>query len=232
MKNILFLLLLLPVAGLQAQTTNQILQKAHQRFSTVKSFKSDVQVRFNLPSISIENMKGVAYYKAPSKFRIKLTGIAFLPKDNPFDLYKLIRDSTQYTSVLNGREKAGGEMCRIISVIPNNDPDIMLAKVWIGDRSGCPVKMEITSRTNGVVTVENTYGLYTQNALPDKMCFSIDMNKFKVPKALAADINNTPKPSGSTADRSKGSIEFVFGKYTLNTPIDDSVFKEPENMGK
>lgn len=226
MKKVLFLLLLLPGLNLSAQTTNQLLQKAYRQFAQVKSFKSDVQINFNLPSISIEDMSGTAYYKKPEKFRIKLTGIAFLPKDNPFNVYTLIRDSSQYASVSNGSEQVGSEKCNIISVIPNGESDIIMAKIWLGARSNCPLKMQITSRTNGVVLVESTYSSYAKNALPDKMLFTIDMNKFKVPKALAADINNTPKKAAANGEKSKGTIEFVFGKYTLNSAIPDSVFSE------
>lgn len=226
MKHVLFLLLFLSGLGLQAQSPNQILQKAYAQFARVKTFKSDVNVNFNLPSISIEDMTGTAYYKAPSRFRIKLTGIAFLPKDNPFDVYALIRDSTQYASVFNGSEKVGSEQCRIISVIPNGESDIVMAKIWLGTSSNCPLKMQITSRTNGVVLMENSYGRFAKNALPDKMRFTIDMNKFKVPKALAADINNTPKKTDSADSKQKGTIEFVFANYTLNTPIEERMFAE------
>ena len=193
MKKGLYFLFFLSVLQAQAQTPNQILNKSWQQFSRIKSFKSEINIYFNLPSVSIEDMSGKAFYKAPSKFRIRLKGIAFLPKDNPFNVYTLIRDSTQYVSVLNGSEKIGNELCKIVSVIPNGESDIVMAKLWMGTTTNCPLKMQITSRENGVILIENTYGRYVKNALPDKMRFTVDMNKFKVPKALAADINNTPK---------------------------------------
>lgn len=225
MKNLFFLLLSLSSLALSAQTPNQLLQKASRQFASVKSFTSNVNVNFDLPSIGIEDMTGQAFYKTPGKFRIKLTGIAFLPKDNPFNVYTLIRDSSQYASVSNGTEKVAGELCNIISVIPNADADIVMAKIWLGSRSNCPLKMQITSRTNGVVLIESTYGQYAKNALPDKMRFSIDMNKFKVPKAVAVDINSNPQAAGA-GEKSKGTIEFVFSKYALNAAIDDKVFSE------
>ena len=225
MKKGLYFLFFLSVLQAQAQTPNQILNKSWQQFSRIKSFKSEINIYFNLPSVSIEDMSGKAFYKAPSKFRIRLKGIAFLPKDNPFNVYTLIRDSTQYVSVLNGSEKIGNELCKIVSVIPNGESDIVMAKLWMGTTTNCPLKMQITSRENGVILIENTYGRYVKNALPDKMRFTVDMNKFKVPKALAADINNTPKKTAGDG-KSKGTIELVFANYTLNTSIEDSVFKE------
>ena len=228
MKNALFLMFLLSVINMQAQTPNQTLNKAYQQFARNKSFKSEVKIYFDLPSVSIEDMSGKAFYKAPSKFRIRLKGIAFLPKDNPFNVFALIKDSTQYASVSNGSEKIGAEMCKIVSVIPNDETDIVMAKLWIGSSSNCPVKMQITSRSNGVVLIENTYGQYAKNSLPDKMRFTVDMNKFKVPKAMAVDLNNTPKKTAATTAKPKGTIEFVFANYTLNTVIEDSIFTEAE----
>ncbi|MBL7775352.1 MAG: hypothetical protein JNK89_05085, partial [Saprospiraceae bacterium] len=85
MKSPAFFLFLFLASAmvLPAQTPNQLLHQAYQRFARVKSFKSSVAIHFDLPSISIEDMSGRAYFKAPEKFRVRLTGIAFLPKDNP-----------------------------------------------------------------------------------------------------------------------------------------------------
>ncbi|MEZ4917811.1 MAG: hypothetical protein R2792_01805 [Saprospiraceae bacterium] len=226
MKQVLLFALLLPLTGLVAQTPNQKLQRAFKQFSSVKSFKSDVYIKFNLPSVNIEDMSGKAFYKAPVKFRVRLKGIAFLPKDNPFRVFELIRDSSQYASVANGVEKIGSEQCQVISVIPNADSDLVFAKIWLGEKSNCPLKMQLTSRSNGVVVVENTYGRYATKSLPDKMRFTVDMNKFKVPKALTADINSAPKKSSGSNQKSTGTIEFVFSNYALNATIDDKVFVE------
>ncbi len=228
MKNVLYVILLMSGIYLQAQTPNQTLHKAYQQFGKVKSFKSEVKIYFDLPSVSIEDMSGKAFYKAPSKFRVRLKGIAFLPKDNPFNVFALIKDSMQYASVGNGSETIGAEICKIISVIPNGDSDIIMAKIWIGTTSNCPLKMQITSRTNGVVLIENTYGRFAKNSLPDKMRFTVDMNKFKVPKAMAVDINNTPKKTAASTEKPKGTIEFVFANYSLNVVVEDSIFTETD----
>ena len=225
-NRLLLFVFVLSAVTLSAQTPNQMLYKAHRQFSSVKTFKSNVHIKFNLPSISIEDMSGKAYYKAPSKFRVRMKGIAFLPKDNPFNVYDVIRDSSQYATVLNGKEKIGNETCNVVSVIPNGNSDLVFAKIWLGSKSNCMHKMELTSRTNGVVTLENIYGAYKSKSLPDRMRFTVDMNKFKVPKALSADINSRKTTKGNSGDKSKGVIEFVFSNYALNTKVEDSVFKE------
>ena len=60
------------------------------------------------------------------------------------------------------------------------------------------------------------------------MTVTVDTKKFKIPKAVAADINNY---NSSAKDRfpkqsKKGKIMLAFSNYKINKGIPDSIFKE------
>ena len=53
--------------------------------------------------------------------------------------------------------------------------------------------------------------------------FTVDIKKFKIPKSVAADINNT-KAKEETKEK-QGRITVVMIDYLINKGVDDSVFK-------
>jgi len=226
MRALLIFILTFTQVTANAQTANQLLWKTYSNFSKVKTFKSKVHVDFNIPSINIDTMSGRSYFKSPSKFRVKFNGIAFLPKDNPFLIYQFIKDSTTYIAILNGSESIQSQNCQIINVIPQMETDVIMAKFWISSITHCPLKMQITSKSNGVILIENFYGTHAKYGLPDKSIFTIDMKTFKVPKMVSADINSKTKSKTASNKKTSGTVIFKFSAYLINTKIDDKVFSE------
>ena len=124
------------------------------------------------------------------------------------------------TSVINSVKTV------VITVIPKGDGnDIVLAKLWVDYARSVIMKSQITSATNGSITTTFTYGDKVLFGLPTKMVFEIDVKKFKLPKSVAADINQ--KKSLTPADTSKkGTITISLSDYAVNQGINDSVFSK------
>lgn len=206
-----------------AQTPNQQLMRSCKRFAAVQSFQCKAHIDFDIPTINIDSMSGKAYFKAPTKFKVKLKGIAFLPKENPFAIYQFLKDTTAYVAVANGSELIQGVKCSIINVIPSGENDVVMSKIWVNPATDCFLKLEITSKTNGVIVIENAYSSFSKYCLPDKSTFTIDMNRFKMPKMVAVDIN-TKKAATQGPKRTKGQVKILFSGYQLNAVVDDKVF--------
>ena len=62
------------------------------------------------------------------------------------------------------------------------------------------------------------YGSYIKSGLPDKTIYEIEMNKFKIPKALAVDLNGKKKVKKSTGANT-GIIQMLFTEYQINIPV-------------
>lgn len=209
-----------------AQNPKEIIAKVNQNFSKVKDYAADIAMQFQIPGVNIEPISGKVYYKTPDKFRVKTKGIVFLPKQNPYYALAMLKDTNAYTAISSGTEKIGGINCAVINVIPNSEMDLILGKFWIDYAKGVVMKSQLTTKSNGTIIIENSYGTMTQYALPDKIVFTVDMTKFKVPKAVAVDLNSKSKSNKNESGRGTGTIQLLFTKYTLNQKLSDAVFTE------
>jgi len=55
------------------------------------------------------------------------------------------------------------------------------------------IKSQLTTKSNGTILTEYSYGSQTAFGLPDKMIFSVDVKNSRIPKSVVADMNNTDK---------------------------------------
>jgi hypothetical protein len=200
------------------------LQAAAKKFSAITNFSAEVKINFDLPSIKLEPMRGKVYFRSPDRYKVKLDGVAFLPKQNPFSFLSLLRDSSTYVAIANGNEIYSGIDCERIQVIPANDPEIVLAKVWINERKQLLMKTEITGRSNGTVVAEYQYGKQSGFALPDQIRFTVDMKTFSLPKMISVDINSKKKQT-EPGKMGKGKIDFLFSGYLINKGVTDAQLK-------
>lgn len=209
-----------------AQSPKEIITRVNQQFAKVKDYAADINLNFQIPGINMQPIAGKVFYKTPDKFRVKTKGIAFLPKQNPYYALALLKDTAAYTALLSGTEKVGNATCFVINIIPNKEQDLILGKFWIDYKKGVVMKSQLTTKSNGTITVESQYGKLESYALPDKMVFTIDMTKFKVPKAVAVDLNSKRKKTTNESNKSTGTIELVFANYAINKILKDQVFVE------
>jgi hypothetical protein len=116
----------------------------------------------------------------------------------------------------------------IINVIPASDTsDLILGKLWIDNKRNVVLKSQLTTKSNGTILTEYNYGKQINYGLPDNMIFTVDVKKFKIPKSVSADINNSnSKVDDKSKDNKKGKIYLRFSDYQINKGIADSVFKK------
>ncbi len=224
-KKITSLLLLTFIVNIVfGQQANTLIKSVSEKFSQVKNFKSNVNIDFDIPSINMEKMNGKVFYKAPNKFKVKLSGVAFLPKQNPFELYNLLRDTSAYVAVSNGAEDVSGIRTQVVSVLPIKEQDVVLLKCWINPVSNCIEKSQITTKSSGTITSTYFYAANLNYPLPYKINFSIDLTKFKIPKMIAVDINSKKKSNSNASGRTTGSITFNMSKYEINKGVKEDNF--------
>ena len=218
--------LILNIEITMAQNAKEMIARVNQNFAKVKDYAADISMNFQIPGVNIEPITGKVYYKTPDKFRVKTKGIVFLPKQNPYYALAMLKDTNAYTAILSGTEKIGNTTCAIINVIPNSENDLILGKFWIDNARGVVLKSQLTTKSNGTIIVENRFGNMQQYALPDRVVFSIDMTKFKVPKAVAVDLNSKTTGSKNSSGKGTGTIELQFSNYALNKQLKDEVFTQ------
>ncbi len=224
---ILFVLLLISCPDSAAQKTpNQLLLNVYGKMMKVKDYSVEASIRADIPLIKILPVNAVVYFKQPDKFKVDSKSIAIMPKQGFSDLSKIIRDSTTYTAFFTGKEKIGTSLTQIISLIPSVDTgDLVLAKFWIDYARNLVIRSQLTTRSSGTIQIDYFYTSQIGYGLPDRMIFTVDVKKFKVPKAIATDIQNPQsKPKANEKDSKKGVIEIDLKNYKINKGLKDAFF--------
>lgn len=224
MKHI-FIIFIFCTSGLAAaQNPKLILNEVLRKFSKVQDYTANVNMAFDIPNVNMNGVSGIVYYKKPNKFRVKSKGIAFVPKQNPYFSLNLLKDTNSYVAIMNGAEKIRDVNCRIINVIPNTPTDMVIGKFWVDVKNSLVIKSQITTNSNGTLNIENYFGVQSNMALPDKMIMTIEMTKFKLPKALSAELNSKSSKTTSKNEKGIGKITLQFSGYKINTKLGDEIF--------
>lgn len=222
----LFILLILPIS-LFAQDASQTIQQLTAKMNRVKDYSVKVLIRSEIPLIKIFPVNATIYYKQTDKFRIISKGIAILPKQGFTELSQLLNKKESFSAIATGSETLQDTPTEIVTILPIDDSgDLILVKLWIDPKNDLVLKSQTTTRANGTITANYQYGSQIALGLPDKLTFTVDVKKFKIPKGLATDINKT-----STADSNKpaaktGKINITFSDYQINKGIKDEIFKK------
>ena len=83
-----------------------------------------------------------------------------------------------------------GKQLRVIKVVPENDQtDIVLTKIWVDEERLLALRTETTTRENGTISMDLSFGKYVQYALPDHVVFYVNVKEFKVPKGVTMDYD-------------------------------------------
>ncbi len=232
MKRMLVFSLLLLVKSFTIYAQDEtdptvIITKINKKFKSVNNYQVDALIDARISFLKILPQRTVIYFKQPDKFHIRSKGIAILPKQNFENLYVLLADINSYQSFASGNEIVNARPTIMLNVIPNADTsDLVLAKIWVDVAKNLILKAQLTTKSNGTILIEYSYSKTAEFGLPDQIIFTVDVKKFKIPKAVSADINSTaaPKPKNEK-DPKKGRIIITLSNYSINQGIDDSVFK-------
>jgi hypothetical protein len=215
-------------ATLLAQNPKKIIQTVNAKFSKFQSYTADGKISFDIPSVKLSSIAVSIYFKKPNKFKMHSRGLFFMPKQNPTqDVAKLLADTSSYTAVHMGKAVVNGKSCHIINVLPTKDMgDFIVGKFWINDAEGLVYKSEITTKNAGTILAESRYGAMAPFGLPDQVILTMDINKFKIPKLLAMDINRKKtEPAADPKKKAASKITIAFKNYKMNVAIDEAVFK-------
>jgi len=225
---IAFFTVLISITNLNAQTNaNVLLRLVTNKIQKAKDYTVEAHIKVDIPFIKMMPTNVKIYFKQKDKFKIESKGIAIVPRQGFDQATKLLADTNSYTAMLQGNEKLGNIQTKLINVIPLSDTsDMILGKFWIDPQQNVIIKSQLTTRANGTIVTEYTYGKQIAFGLPDEMIFSVDVKKFKIPKGIVAEpIKNNEDNKANSNDNKKGKIYITLSNYVVNKGIADSMFK-------
>jgi outer membrane lipoprotein-sorting protein len=226
MKSVyLIVFILLSVVG-YGQTAEEILKGVIDKIDLVEDYQADVQIKAAIPFIKVPIAKAKIYFKQKDKFKVESKGIAILPKQGMSDLTGFLSNEKKYSAVLGEAKTINEHKTRLISILPTDEnSEIILAKVYISTSEDLIYRTVLTTKSSGTVSIDYEYNLNKKYGLPNKMTFTVDIKKFKMPKSVASDIRNNEKQK-KYKDNEKGTIVLTFSNYLVNKGISDDVFKK------
>ena len=229
MKKLLFIFFLFFRFLVYSQDANVLLDKVVAKINTVKDYSVDALIRTNIPFIKIVPVKAKIYFKQKDKLKIVSKGIVILPKQGFTDINTFLLKKNSYMAVNGGTKMIGDIKTSLITVIPTSEnSEFVLAKLWIDPTNAVILTSQITTRSSGTVNVDYRYDSQINFGLPSELIFEIDIKKFKMPKSVAADINNDKtkdKSKKKVADK-KGIITIKLSNYIINKGINDAIFQK------
>ncbi len=229
MKKLLFLSLFFIQVTSYSQDANQLLKRVVEKITSVKDYSVDASVKTDIPFIKILPVKAKIYFKQKDKFKIVSKGIVILPKQGFTDVNTFLSKTNSYMAVDGGTKMIGELKTSLITVIPTSEnSEFVLAKLWIDPKNAVIISSQITTRSSGTVNVDYFYTSELAFGLPSELISEIDIKKFKMPKSVAADINNDKpkdKSNKKTADK-KGIITIKLSNYVINKGIIDAIFEK------
>ncbi|MEP7264272.1 MAG: hypothetical protein ABI772_07240 [Bacteroidota bacterium] len=211
----------------QTDEAGKIIDKLIKKFQLVNTYSADVVIRPEISFLKMLPQKATIYFRQPDKFRIKTTGITILPKQQFDNVMNLLSKRDSYIPLLTSKETINDIKLSVINVIPVADTsELILAKIWVDEVRNLIVKAQLTTKTNGTILINYKHGALAEYGLPDEIIFTVDMKKFKVPKAVAADINTESKSVEEQVKQQKpGKIIVTIKNYKLNIDLPDNIFK-------
>jgi hypothetical protein len=221
---IVFLVVVFSNNKVNAQDPRALLNQVQVKINKASNYKADINIKVDLPYITMMPIDTKLYFKQKDKFKIDTKSIAVLPKQGFLQLNMLLNDTVNYTSIFQSKETINRIKTSLINLIPINDTsDVVLAKLWVDVTNLVIVKSQVTTKSSGTIKTEYTYGAQLAFGLPDCIKFIVDIKKFKIPKALAADINTS---KSKKVEKNTGEIIVVLKNYEINKGIADSVFEK------
>jgi hypothetical protein len=222
----LFVFLFLSINTFAQEDAKSLIRSLNKKFSLLNDYQANIAMHFQIPGVKMNDMKGKVFFKQPNKFKIKAKGIFFMPKQNPMqNINAMLSDTASYTTVISGYEDVQGRKCAIINIIPlKSENELILGKFWVDILDPLIHKSQITTKNNGTLESYNQYGKYSAYLLPDKITVKVEVNKIKVPKMMAVDLNKKANAKSDSNQKETGVIEMTFSDFKLNSRFSDEVF--------
>lgn len=228
MKSIVPIILCLigfqPVVG-QEPNPDSLIKKVLTKIEIIESYKVDVEIEVDVEFINMPVKHATMYYKQPDKIKFKSEEFIMLPKKGLKDgIRKLL--SEPYTSIYIGTETLNESNHHIVKIIPTGKkPDIILATLWINEKTFLLSKSENSTRNEGTFTVEFSYFDHSL-ALPSEMVISFEIENLNIPLKFIGKTQGIDIDTEKAKGKQEGKVYIRFKNYAINLAIDNSVFED------
>lgn len=231
-KYLLTVLLLSRLIFPQSKNPDEIISAVIKNYNNVNDYQVDINTKVDVEFIKVPETKARLYFKQPDKMHLESDGFAMLPR-NGLEFTPALLLKKNYTSIYEQDVDLNGIKTSIVKVIPLGDQgDVILTTLWVDQKKQIIRKIESTTKVNGTFTIDFTYDESFKFPLPEKLIFSFNIDKMKMPQLHNnQDLSKSDsKPKGDST--AKGRVIISYKNYLVNKGIPDSVFDELDKKEK
>lgn len=208
----------------QTQSPKTLLENLKNKYSLIKDYQSDIEIKVDVKFINIPVKKAKIFYKYPDKYKFDATGFFMLPKRGlNFSVNELL--NYNYTAILVKEEVVDSVLTQVIKIIPlDNETDIVLMTLWIDTTKLLIRKVETNTKNAGSFVMKMTYN--NQNyGLPGRVEVSFNIVPLEIPMSFTG-VMKTEVESLDSNKKTRGSVTISYSNYKINTGLSDEFFKK------
>ncbi len=213
-----------------AQTADELVKKVKAKLDKVTDYEASGKLKTNVTFLKVPVATIKLYYKKPNKMKIKSEkGLSFVPKGAVNINMGNTIGSGKYTAIDAGTVKLNGSDVKLITLLPEDNADVVLSKLYIDPINFVIKKAITTTKDNGTYELEMTYGKYIEYGLPDKVVFSFNTKDYKLPKGVTFDFDDGTEKKKTESDKEKakkGKAEISFSSYIVNKGVTEEIFNK------
>lgn len=229
MIRMVLLALLIAISPVcRADEGEQLFQALRKKILSVTDYSADIKMKIDVTFLKVPLLKGTMYFKSPDKMRLERNGgISLLPRKNINLTLGNLVPTGNVTVIDMGKVQLNGKNLHLLKVVPEDDAaNIVLSKIWVDEEQMVAVRAETTTRNDGTVVMDLSFGKYINWGLPDKVVIHMDLKDYKLPKGVTMDYNIVEAPEAERKGKSnKGTIQINYQSYQINKGIPDEKFK-------
>jgi outer membrane lipoprotein-sorting protein len=206
--------------SVNAQDANVLFKQLKAQWERVVGYEAEGVMKTRVGYLKIPPTPIKLQYQKPDQMRLLSDkGVTFLPKGVAMlNMSQLFSDPNAVILDAGITEKNKRKLTAI-KIIPN-DPksQVVLATLWVDPSSNLIMQSSTTTRDQGTIELEMTYGKYRKQGLPDQILFTFDARSFKLPKGVTFDFEPGGKPAktaNSTNSSEKSTVLITLNKYRI-----------------
>lgn len=201
-------ILLAPVRPVKAETSvsyREVLEKTAEINKNLETFKARLNMKVLYAGMTIP-LKGILYYQAPSRFRLK---VPYLPpglKSRQGSFNEMVPRSfnpEDYLGKIVKNEMLDDKVnCYVLELAPRNDKNTTISRayLWIDSKSYISPKSRILYKSGGVITTVVNYRDQSGFILPSSQYVEFDFPSFC------------------------SRVKIKYADYQVNCPLEEHVF--------
>ena len=221
MKKTVFIILCFTALNAQSNNPEELIRLVKNNFQNINDYSVDVSIDVDITILKAPTTNAKIYFKQPNKVKIESDGFALIPKQG-LNFFPTELLESDYSPIYIRSDKFENFQVEIIKIIPMSDTtDIILTTLWIDPLIKVIRKIEMSTKSIGLIEVQLRYNDVVERVLPSEAKFIFQAGNDDMKEEYKSDLKKN-----ISSKKISGTVNLRYSNYFVNQGIDDSFFNE------